>query len=388
MGVRTVPVRVAIDESALERLDAPPTAAGNLDRLTTGRRWGIVIDGAANESFAAVNRLLAAGVPVRRLAEPLRVRPGTMVEAGAWVVPSAWVVRRGGASAPPDGPPPGPAAPERPLDVAALVERHHLRAWEVDGSPRGAAVDVRPLRIGIYKSWVASSDEGWTRWLLEQYGFSYVSLTNADVRRGSLRDRVDVIVLPDQAPRTILEGHGPSRRPSTPGPWNPPPPEYQGGIGDEGVDALKAFARAGGRLIAFDEASDLVLERFGGIFETIRDRTRDLPRKTFYCPGSVLRIGVDVSRPGAWGMEPEAAAYFESSRAFETQAPGVVHLARYAAADRLLMSGWLLGAGELAGRDAALEVPYGSGSVVLFGFRPQFRAQPHGTFKLLFNSFY
>jgi hypothetical protein len=273
-------------------------------------------------------------------------------------------------------------------DVAGLVKRYGLRAWALPAAPNVRTTELRRQRIGIYKSWVANSDEGWTRWLLEQFGFPYVSLTNDDIRRGALRERVDVIILPDQSPRLTLEGHQPSRRPATPGPWHPPPPEYQGGIGEPGVDALKAFTRAGGRLVALDEASDVVLDRFGGIFEDISDRTRDLPRTTFYCPGSVLRIGVDAAQPGAWGMAREAAAYFESSRAFDTQAPGVVHLARYAAADRLLMSGWLLGAGELAGRDAALQVPYGSGQVVLFGFRPQFRAQPHGTFKLLFNSLY
>ncbi len=401
MGVRTVPVRVALDESALVRLEAPPVAAGGLDRLPGGDAWGVVVEGAANESFALVNQLLADGVAVQRIAEPLRVRPGITLDAGAWIVRTAdgtTTVRRGGASAPPNSAAPpdsargtdgcGTGRCADPDDVAALLNRHGLRAWTLAAPPDVRTTEVHPRRIGIYKSWVANSDEGWTRWLLEEYGFRYVSLSNADIRGADLRNRVDVIVLPDQSPRAILQGHQPSRRPSTPGPWNPPPPEYQGGIGAEGVGALKAFVRAGGTLVALDEASDIVLDRFGGIFDDISDRTRDLPRTTFYCPGSVLRITVDASRPLAWGMERQAAAYFESSRAFESQAPGVVHLARYAAADRLLMSGWLLGAGELAGRDAALEVPYGGGRVVLFGFRPQFRAQPHGTFKLLFNALY
>jgi hypothetical protein len=166
------------------------------------------------------------------------------------------------------------------------------------------------------------------------------------------------------------------------------PPEYQGGIGDEGLAALQAFVRHGGTLVTLDQASDLVLERFGAPFDRIRNVTRGVDRADFYCPGSVLRIGVDTRHPLGWGMDAEPAAYFAESRAFESEAPSARAVARYAAADGLLMSGWLLGGERIADRSAVLEVPYGRGRVVLFAFRPQFRAQPHGTFKLLFNAIY
>jgi len=144
----------------------------------------------------------------------------------------------------------------------------------------------------------------------------------------------------------------------------------------------------GGRLIAFDAASDLVLERFGGVFSRIRNPITALDEKTFYCPGSVLKLTVDVNAPAAFGMTSSAAAFFAGSRAFETEDPTVSSIARYASASELLMSGWLLGADRLAGRHALLHVPLGKGDVLLFAFRPQFRAQPHGTFKLLFNALY
>ena len=166
------------------------------------------------------------------------------------------------------------------------------------------------------------------------------------------------------------------------------PAEYQGGIGDAGVAALKAFVDAGGTLVAFDQASDLVIDRFGGVFTHVHDVVQGLDQKTFYCPGSVLKIVVDPNAPAAFGMAPEAAAFFAGSRGFETDDSSVVSVARYAPAGELLMSGWLLGADKLAGRHALVEVPFGKGRVLLFGFRPQFRAQPHGTFKLLFNALY
>jgi hypothetical protein len=166
------------------------------------------------------------------------------------------------------------------------------------------------------------------------------------------------------------------------------PPEYRGGIGDRGVGALKEFVSAGGTLVTLDEASDLALESFGGIFDGIRDVTRGKRREEFFCPGSVVRVQVDTSHPLAAGMAGDTAAYFENSRAFETSDPHVTSIVRYVPADRLLMSGWLLGGPVIARKHAMLEVPYGRGRVVLFGFRPQFRAQSHATFKLLFNALY
>ena len=264
-----------------------------------------------------------------------------------------------------------------------------MRARVVAVAPPAASKRaIRPPRIGLYKSWVANIDEGWTRWLFERYEFPYVSLANRDIRAGALRAKFDVIVLPDQSPRSILEGHQPTDRPSRPQPWNPPPPEYQGGIGDAGVEALVAFVREGGTLVTLDEASDLVLARFGGPFANVRDVTEGLPQTRFYCPGSVLRIAVDPAEPGAYGMAPETAADFSNSRAFATTDPAAKSLAVYAPAGKVLMSGWLLGAETIANQQAALDVRYGAGRVVLIAFRPQFRAQPHGTFKLLFNALY
>jgi len=332
------------------------------------RAWAI--DPAPSVSVRAINALLDAGFHVARVPTRFEPRPGTALPPGTWIVDSPRQTRTR-------------AALEAALrsQTAALG----VAAWGLDAPVSHTRAVTRP-RIGIYKSFVANIDEGWTRWVLEQYGFPYTSVMNADVRAGGLRARFDVIVLPSQSPSQIMDGHQPGRRPTTPGPWNPPPPEYQGGIGPDGVEALRRFVQDGGRLIALDEASDLVLDRFGGVFESISDPTRGVPRTEFYCPGSVVRIQVDPNQPIGWGMEPDAAAYFEGSRAFTTTAPAGIRSVKYAAADRLLMSGWLLGAPTIAGRDAVLDVPFGRGHVVLFAFRPQFRGQPHGTFKLLFNA--
>ena len=50
-----------------------------------------------------------------------------------------------------------------------------------------------------------------------------------------------------------------------------------------------------------------------------------------------------------------------------------------------LRRGWAWGQQYLQGGVAAVEASMGKGKVFLFGPEITFRAQPHGTFKLLFN---
>jgi hypothetical protein len=269
--------------------------------------------------------------------------------------------------------------------IQSVIGRLPVRAWPLESPPRSPTRQVVPTKIGVYRSWVANIDEGWTRWLLEQHQFPYVTLRDRDLKRGRLEEGFDVIVLPDQDARSIVNGHQPHDRPSRPGPWGPVPPEYRGGIGREGVEALKSFVADGGTLVAFDQATELVLTEFGHALSQVRDLTTGVDRRRFYCPGSVVGITVDTTHPAAWGMQAETAAFFQNSRSFSTDRPGIRSVVRYSGPGRVLLSGWLLGEPYLAGQHAVLEVPYGAGRVVLFGFRPQFRAQPHATFKLLFN---
>ena len=361
--------RVVLPPRALPHPAARPTMASavadaGLQEVGPGT---YAIEPRANAAFRVVNRLLASGVSVAR-ARGVLAGDAAGLAAGSFLV----TVRD----------------TTQGRQLADVVGAEGVQAQRIDRLPRLAIPRVRVGRIGLYKSWVANMDEGWTRWLLEQYGFPYTTLTDADVRAGALRDRFDVIILPDQTPRRIVSGHQPTDRPRE-GPWGPVPTQYQGGIGEGGVEALRMFVQAGGRLVTFDAASDLPLESFGGVFTHIRNTVTPLDRATFYCPGSVLRLDVDTTHPGASGMTAHPAAYFAGSRGFATDDPSVVSIARYAAkAEDVLMSGWLLGAEQLAGRHAVLQVPLGKGTVTLFAFRPQFRAQPHATFKLVFNALY
>ena len=138
-----------------------------------------------------------------------------------------------------------------------------IRQHGVTADLRRAAEDGRVAArfarraSALYRSWIANIDEGWTRWVLEQFGFQYTTVTNADIQAGHLADRFDVVIVPSQSPRAILEGHRPDAARPRAGPWSPVPAEYQGGIGDAGVTALKDFVQPGGRSSHSIQASDL-----------------------------------------------------------------------------------------------------------------------------------
>jgi hypothetical protein len=234
-------------------------------------------------------------------------------------------------------------------------------------------------RLAVYKSHVPSMDEGWTRWALEaQLSMKYTSLQDAEARAGNLRAKYDTIVIPDQSPRAILEGY---RKGSM-------PEELTGGLGKEGVKALREFVEQGGTLVTLNDASDFAIEQFG---LPLRDVTEGLKRTEFYCPGSILRTVLDTSNPIAKGMPRESIAWVEDSPVFEIKGDPaalarVKVVARYPDSGTPLLSGWLLGEEKIRGKAALVEVGLGRGRIYLFGFRPQYRGQSLATYPLLFNA--
>ena len=226
-------------------------------------------------------------------------------------------------------------------------------------------------RIGLYKGFTGSMDEGWTRLVLDTFQIRYRSVSDADMRSGNLD--LDAIILPADSEVTIVNGLSVERYPA----------EFTGGIGDAGVANLKKFVDGGGKLICFDDSCEMVIKRFGLPMKNVLAGMR---RNEFYNPGSIVKLDVDTTQPLARGLRNETAAYFTSSSAFDiTDAATVKTIARYAGKDALL-SGWMLGEKYLNGKTALAEASYGKGKIVLFAFRPQHRGQSWGTFPFIFNS--
>jgi hypothetical protein len=226
-------------------------------------------------------------------------------------------------------------------------------------------------RIGLYKPFTSSMDEGWTRLVFDNYQIPYTSLSNDDFRQGRLN--VDAIVLAADSENTIANGLSAERYPA----------EFAGGIGESGVANLKKFVENGGKLICFDDSCDLVIKRFGLPMKNVVAGVR---RNEFYNPGSIVKLDVDTSQPLGKGLPEETPAYFTTSSAFDiSDSSKVMTVARYSAKDAL-MSGWMLGEKFINGKTALAEARYGKGKIVLFAFRPQHRGQTFGTFPFIFNA--
>jgi hypothetical protein len=343
----------------------------------------------------SVLRILTMGdVEVHR-AEAAFEAGGERFPAGSWVVP----MRQPWASFAqtllehqeypdlreyPGGPPKRPydvTAHTLPLlmDVRAVPVTTPLAVSLSDPVPVPEVVYEAPPGLGeggsrfaMYKSWQEPMEAGWTRWVLDQHPVAYDTLKDADIRAGGLRARYDAILLQSQSAESIREG------------WSAVavPEQYAGGIGEEGERALRDFVRAGGRLVVVEEATDFAMELFDLRMSNAVDR---LPPQDFYIPGSILRLELEGNHPVAAGVDEETMAwYWRSSRAFDVRDPSLRVVARYG--EDPLLSGWILGAQHVAGKPAIVEARVGSGSVVLFGFQPNYRGQSIATWPLLFNA--
>ncbi len=284
----------------------------------------------------------------------------------------------------------------------------------VSGSPRGPTTRLEMPRIGLHKAWVASMDAGWINYIFDTYAVPFESLTNAEIRAGNLIDRFDVLVFADQRPSQILEGHA----------VGTVPPDYVGGIGDEGMTALREFVEDGGRIVCNNSSCGLFIE---GLDLPLTNALDGVPADSFNCPGAILKAEYDTAHPMAAGMPERDMIFFSRGRVFErAEDAGAGDEGRAgmdgsgregsgeAAADAaprgegesfvpdtgpevsvtsfawyptepLLLSGWMIGDELIRGKAAAVDVSYGEGRILMFGFNVHNRAQARSTMRMFFN---
>ena len=239
----------------------------------------------------------------------------------------------------------------------------------------GARGPRNGVRVGLYRSHIGAIDEGWTRWVFDTWSVPHESVVDSQVRLGSLGARFDAIVLPSMPPRAIAEGL-PARR---------YPARVAGGLGATGIQALRDFVEGGGTLIALNNACDFAIS---SLDLPVSNVVASLSPREFYVPGSILRIVLDTTAALAEGMPAQGVAWFDGGPVFDVRdGTRASVVARYPASPaEILLSGWMIGGGQIAGRAAVVEVRQGRGRVVLFGFQPQYRGQSQATFPLLFNA--
>jgi hypothetical protein len=341
--------------------DASPSAAAIVPppgRLS-GRGPALAVSPAQNNAFRAVNRAWRQGATVALAAS---ASGGTRyVIAGLSDAAQADLVK----------------------SLALVAER-----------TAPGTVPVRKPRIGLFQPWTGSMDEGWTRWLLEQYGFQFVTLHPEDFR-APLRDRVDVVILADDAripiegggARTDFEGRGGGAAQAPAGARGgrgAVRPEYAYALTQADLQAFDAFVHGGGTVVCLNGATRFAIQQFK---LPVRNVAAGLKPEEFFLRGSLVEVRTDPAHPVMAGMPEKAAVFVDGSPVFETLEgfQGQV-LARYPDSGSPLLSGYLIGEKYLEGRAAALDVQVDRGHVLLIGFRPQWRGQSFGAFRVLFNA--
>jgi hypothetical protein len=274
-----------------------------------------------------------------------------------------------------------------PAAKAAAGKAVPGQSWTPVGSIPAAAEPLRAPRVGLYKPWLASMDEGWTRFVLEQYGFEPKTLDNKTLRAGGLSAAFDAIVLPDVTKEVIATGK-PKRDEGAMRYFPELPAEYAGGLEKEGAAALKDFVEKGGTLVTLSSSTDYLIDELALPVRNALARASD-----FAIAGSLLRVEVASGHPVTYGLPREVAVFQDETLAFDTALPGPEMerrvLATYPAAPQdVLLSGWMKGPEAITRKAAAVALTYGKGRVVLLGFRAQHRAQTPGTFPFLFNALY
>jgi hypothetical protein len=274
-----------------------------------------------------------------------------------------------------------------------------LNFQAVTSRPAGQTYRLTKPRIGLGDRYGGSMPSGWVRWLLEQYEFDYSLVFPQELNAGNLRAKYDVLLFPDGG---IPENDNPpqgffgGRQPNA----DDIPAEFRPWLGSvtvkETVPQLKRFADEGGTIVAFGGSAvlghHLGLPIGDHIVETDSNgATRSLPRDKYYIPGSILRVAVDNTSPLGFGFEPQVDVMFDNSpvlRVGPAAVLGGVKPVAYFSGRESLRSGWAWGQHYLEGGVAAAEAAVGKGKVFLIGPEITFRAQPHGTFKFLFNGIF
>jgi len=372
MGVKFDRVLEAFDGpfQKVSGLLPPPPATVQ----TAANPAGYLVDHRIVNSFTVVNRLLKANCDVYWLTKPEQnLAPGAI-----WVPASAQaraVLER--------------AAGELGVPVQAAAK-----------APAGEALKLKPIRIGLYDQYGGIMPSGWTRWIFEQYEFPFQVVYPATLDAGGLRDKFDVLVFTDGAFRRAGGGRGGGGGGF--GAANPEdvPEEYRASMGriseDKTIPQLKSFVEAGGTVVTIGGSTSMA-ELFGIPVKNYLVEMgaggveRALPREKFYIPGSLMKATIDNTNPVAYGMPSTVDVFFDSSPVFRLEPTAELkHTSPVAwfSGTALLDSGWAWGQQYLDGGTAVAEASVGQGKVVLLGPEVAFRAQPHATFKLLFNSLY
>ncbi|MFC2170213.1 M14 metallopeptidase family protein [Acidobacteriota bacterium] len=352
-------------EANMERFKTVPTLPQELPQESSPY---ILLDSRANASYSVVFSLLKDAAEIYRSKDKIKSE-SNKVAAGSFIIKNSPQVQKA---------------------LPGLLGKWHLNAYGIEDISDIPKASLKNNRIGLYQSWAANMDEGWTRFVFDDLEIPFTTLDNKDFKgtrkeKANLKSKYDVIVFADEDPDIIKTG-----RPSPTSPrasrFSALPPEYEGGLGKEGIEALKAFVEQGGILVTLNSACNLAFKEFQ---VPARNALERVDRAAFSCPASMLKVNVDNKSPIGYGMPAKAAAKFVQSLAMDTWIPSGEWDRKVVASfpDKdILLSGWLTGEKLIARKAAIVDTQFKKGHIILIGIRCQDRAQPHGTYKFLLNA--
>jgi hypothetical protein len=360
----------------LDGFDGPFQPVTGLQKAPPGKVGpaapGYLLGHQMNDAFTAVNRLLAAGEDVFWIQD----------RTGAFYIPARTTTR--------------PLVEKIAADLGVTFDAATAR-------PAGDAITLRKLRIGLVDRYGGSMPSGWTRFIFEQFEFPFEVVYPQTLDAGNLNAKFDVIVFVDD---TTLQNESGGRGGRGGGGFGAAidaasiPAEYRDRLGSLTVartlPQIRRFLENGGTVLSIGGSTSMARALGLALSDHLVERaadgsTRPLARERYFVPGSILRVAVDTANPIAHGLPADIDVMFDNSPVFDLDPSAPLHGIRPVAwfdSSTPLRSGWGWGQGYLKDGIAIAEGQIGKGRVVLFGPEIAFRAQPHGTFKLLFNGIY
>jgi hypothetical protein len=367
----------------LEGFDGPFKKLKDLAEVPRGQvkgssAAGYILDHRLNDTFVAINRIVKSGEEVYWLKEQVQVNGKTLPE-GAVYIPART-----------------PTLPK----LQELAQEKGLTFEGVMHTPKGAAFQLKAPRIGLWDRYGGSMPSGWVRWLMEQFEFDFEVVFPQELDAGNLRSRFDVLIFVGGAIPAIVEDEFSRYFSSTEPDPETIPAEYRNRLGkvtkEKTIPELKEFLDEGGTILTIGSSTSLGYFMDLPISNALVEKTPDgkekpLPIEKHFVPGSILQVKVDTSNPLAYGMPEKLCVYFNRSPAFRLKPESVflnIKPVAWFDTDKPLRSGWAWGQHYLKGSIAVIDATIGKGKLYLFGPEITFRAQPHGTFKFLFNGIF
>ncbi|MBD3412848.1 MAG: peptidase [Candidatus Aminicenantes bacterium] len=338
---------------------------------------GFLLGHQTNDSFKAINRLLKSGEQIFWVKESITSNqkiypPGTMYIPARTTAPD--VLQN--------------ISTELGLDFIGINENLEEKAYQLS-----------PVRIGLWDQYGGSMASGWIRWILEQFEFDFEVVFPPELDKGNLNDKFDVLIfvsrsIPGESSRESRYDRQSSLD------LKSIPEKYRDRLGrvtqEKTIPKLHEFLKQGGHIITIGSATDLAyhldLPVEDALVEKVGDgKTRPLTMEKYFIPGSILKVKVNNTNPLAYGMPEKVNVYFNRSPVFRLATEAAfqeLEPVSWFDEEESLMSGWAMGQQYLKGGIAVLDAKVGKGRLFLLGPEVTFRAQPHGTFKFLFNGIF